>query len=82
MDSIAPECTELKKAYETCFNSWYTNKFLKGDTTDECATLFKAYSQCIHKALKEKKLDVMIQEHLATTANNSTAGGEDKEKSN
>ena len=23
MNSMAPECTELKKAYDTCFHAWY-----------------------------------------------------------
>lgn len=47
MDSIGPECTELKHKYEACFNRWYSEKFLKGETRDECEPLFKAYKACL-----------------------------------
>ena len=29
MNSIGPECDELKKTYDSCFNVWFTEKFLK-----------------------------------------------------
>lgn len=29
MESMSPECTPLKTAYDTCFQNWYTTKFLK-----------------------------------------------------
>lgn len=45
--SIGPECTELKQKYDTCFNKWYSEKFLKGDTTPECEDLFKDYKACV-----------------------------------
>ncbi|EQC52971.1 distribution and morphology protein Mdm35 [Schizosaccharomyces japonicus yFS275] len=48
--SIAPECTNLKKRYDACFNEWYTGKFLKGDTDDsQCAELFQEYRKCVQK---------------------------------
>lgn len=28
MDSIDPDCTELKHAYEACFQRWYTETYL------------------------------------------------------
>ena len=28
MDSIDPECTQLKHVYEACFQKWYTNEYL------------------------------------------------------
>lgn len=47
MDSIGPECTELKQKYEACFNKWYSEKFLKGDKNDECEPLFRQYKACL-----------------------------------
>lgn len=63
MDSIGKECTELKKKYESCFNSWYTDKYLKGNVRDDCKELFKLYKECLDKVLKEKKVDIMLEEH-------------------
>ncbi|CAH0381570.1 unnamed protein product [Bemisia tabaci] len=51
-------CSHLKEQYDTCFNTWFTQKFLKGDYDDEmCAPLLKVYTQCVKKAMKEEKLD-------------------------
>lgn len=48
MNSIGEECTELKKQYDACFNSWFSDKFLKGDNNDSvCAPIFKVYQQCV-----------------------------------
>ncbi len=47
MESIGPECTKLKHKYEACFNKWYSEKFLKGDTHDECEPLFREYRACL-----------------------------------
>ena len=51
MDSIAPECTAAKQKYESCFHTWYSEKFLKGDTTDDCAALFKEYRDCLEVSM-------------------------------
>ncbi|CEP10073.1 hypothetical protein [Parasitella parasitica] len=45
--SVGPDCTELKQKYDNCFNKWYSEKFLKGDTTPECEDLFKDYRACV-----------------------------------
>lgn len=49
MDSIVPECTEVKHKYDKCFNHWFSARFLKGDTTlpDSCEDLFEEYQKCI-----------------------------------
>ncbi|KAI8906327.1 mitochondrial distribution/morphology family 35/apoptosis, partial [Gorgonomyces haynaldii] len=60
MASLAPECTPLKQEYEDCFNRWYTEKYLKGDTRPQCEDLFKKYKACVWKVMKEKKIDVLI----------------------
>lgn len=45
--SVGPDCTELKQKYDACFNKWYSEKFLKGDTRPECEELFKDYRACV-----------------------------------
>lgn len=41
-------CKELKKTYDDCFNSWFSERFLKGDTNDsKCASLLKVYTDCV-----------------------------------
>ncbi|KAJ3044096.1 Mitochondrial distribution and morphology protein 35 [Rhizophlyctis rosea] len=66
MASISPECTELKRQYDECFNKWYSNKFLQGDTTQDCEEVFKLYKACVwinmQKAIKEKKVDQLIND--------------------
>lgn len=50
-------CSELKQKYDACFNSWFSEKFLKGDTNDSmCASLLKVYKDCVAVSfLKLKK---------------------------
>lgn len=60
MNSIGENCNELKKQYDACFNSWFTDKFLKGSTNDAaCAPLFKIYQQCV-------KVSLYIYMHMYT----------------
>ena len=48
MNSISPECQELKVQYDACFNRWFKEKFLKGQTDDSsCADLFSSYQSCV-----------------------------------
>ncbi|OXU27216.1 TP53-regulated inhibitor of apoptosis 1 isoform X1 [Nasonia vitripennis] len=69
MNSLADSCSDFKKQYDTCFNTWFSDKFLKGDTNDSmCASLFNVYQQCVKNAMKEQKIelhDVQIN-HLET----------------
>ncbi|CAB4014468.1 TP53-regulated inhibitor of apoptosis 1-like [Paramuricea clavata] len=59
MNSISEECNDLKKSYDACFNSWYTEKFLQGETSSEpCRELFESYRACVLKALKDKNISV------------------------
>ncbi|XP_076272910.1 TP53-regulated inhibitor of apoptosis 1-like [Rhynchophorus ferrugineus] len=58
MNSIGEACNDLKKEYDDCFNSWFSEHFLKGRTNDSvCAPLFKVYQHCVKKAMKEHNLD-------------------------
>lgn len=47
MNSISPECQELKEKYDACFNKWFSEKYLKGNTKDECSGLFEVYQECV-----------------------------------
>lgn len=48
MTSIGEKCNDLKHSYDACFNAWFSEKFLIGDTNDSaCAPLFKVYQQCV-----------------------------------
>lgn len=58
MNSISPECQELKEKYDACFNKWFSEKFLKGNTKDECSGLFEVYQECVKKAVKDHKIDL------------------------
>lgn len=54
MNSIGETCNEAKQQYDSCFHTWFSEKFLKGDTSDNtCSHLFKVYQQCI-KVIKAK----------------------------
>ncbi|EXJ84965.1 hypothetical protein A1O3_05640 [Capronia epimyces CBS 606.96] len=61
--SLAPECNEVKEKYDTCFLKWYSEKYIRGNSsTDECEPLFKQYKACLTKALREKGVDTMLNE--------------------
>lgn len=46
-------CSGLKKTYDDCFNVWFSEKFLKGDTDDSiCAPFLKVYKECVEASLK------------------------------
>ena len=48
MNSVGPECNDLKKEYDSCFNVWYSESFLKGDyKSDPCSELLKNYRACV-----------------------------------
>ncbi|XP_052866915.1 TP53-regulated inhibitor of apoptosis 1-like [Anopheles cruzii] len=58
MNSIGDNCTQLKKDYDTCFNNWFSDRFLKGDMDDSlCAPLFKVYQQCVKEAMKQHHIE-------------------------
>ncbi|EGD97067.1 hypothetical protein H112_08364 [Trichophyton rubrum D6] len=61
--SLAPECNEIKERYDSCFLKWYSEKFLRGNTsTNECEEVFQQYKKCLFRTLKEKGIDVMLDE--------------------
>lgn len=71
MNSISEDCNDLKKRYDACFNSWYTESFLRGDTKSEpCRELFEKYHACVMKALKEKNISIEEVEKDVLGTNN------------
>lgn len=61
MNSIGEECTELKKKYDDCFNSWFSDRFLKGDHDDSmCAGIFKIYQECVKVKFEYFQLNFII----------------------
>ncbi|KAI5696729.1 TP53-regulated inhibitor of apoptosis 1-like [Diaphorina citri] len=69
MNSVSKECTQLKHQYDECFQTWFTEKFLKGDTDDSmCSPLLKVYQSCVQKAMKEQQIDLgdVVKNHLNT----------------
>ncbi|XP_065180866.1 TP53-regulated inhibitor of apoptosis 1-like [Sycon ciliatum] len=59
MDSIDERCSPMKEQYDQCFNSWYGEKFLHGNSTsDNCQELFKTYRECLTETLQKRGFDV------------------------
>ena len=59
MNSIGPDCNDLKAKYDSCFNVWFSEKFLKGDQSDSmCKPLFVLYQDCVRKAIKDQKINL------------------------
>jgi len=73
--SLAPECSEKKERYDTCFINWYSEKYLRGSTepSRECEELFKEYKGCLNKALKEKGIYGMIEGARKASPDNDNA---------
>ncbi len=53
MNSLGAECNELKQSYDACFNVWFSEKFLKGDTADDsmCKPIFLVYKDCVRVSI-------------------------------
>ncbi|KAJ5095558.1 hypothetical protein NUU61_004914 [Penicillium alfredii] len=51
------------RKYDTCFLKWYSEKYLRGNTTsNDCEALFTKYKSCLNKILKEKGIDSMLDD--------------------
>ncbi|XP_054740290.1 TP53-regulated inhibitor of apoptosis 1-like [Anastrepha obliqua] len=69
MNSLGGDCTELKKQYDACFNSWFTEHFLKGRHNDSlCAPIFKVYQDCVKRAMREQNIELRDIESEITTS--------------
>jgi len=73
--SLAPECTPLKHAYDTCFNNWFagylqpsSDKAKAGENTEaqvkdyeeKCGKIWEEYRACLQKAVTQKGLDDVL----------------------
>lgn len=59
--SFAPECTDKKTKYDDCFNKWYTEKFLKGQSMqNECSDLWDEYITCVNSALANHRIKPIL----------------------
>ena len=47
MNSLSSKCQEAKEKYDACFNSWFSDRYLKGHNENECEPMFKVYQKCI-----------------------------------
>ncbi|XP_052838281.1 TP53-regulated inhibitor of apoptosis 1-like [Drosophila gunungcola] len=88
MSSVGEDCNELKQQYDACFNNWFSERFLKGQTDDSaCAPIFRIYQECVKRAIREKNINLQEidpiyetdSEHDQTT--NSTGNQQQKAKS-
>ncbi|EGD84651.2 uncharacterized protein TERG_00927 [Trichophyton rubrum CBS 118892] len=71
--SLAPECNEIKERYDSCFLKWYSEKFLRGNTsTNECEEVFQQYKKClfVSKTTQSSKLELSL--NLAEAGRHST----------
>ncbi|KAJ1840220.1 Mitochondrial distribution and morphology protein 35 [Coemansia sp. RSA 486] len=85
MDSLGSECTPLKHQYDACFTKWYSEKFLNGERSNDCAEVFKKYQQCIKKVLAERGLTKMIDDArpaIGSVFTGTDAGNNDDAKRN
>ena len=58
MNSLSKKCQEAKEKYDACFNSWFSERYLKGDTEDICEPVFRVYQKCVKEAIEEQKIEL------------------------
>ncbi|XP_077996111.1 TP53-regulated inhibitor of apoptosis 1-like [Glandiceps talaboti] len=74
MNSVGEECNELKREYDACFNTWFSEKFLKGDHNDPCQGVFKKYQECVKNAMKSKAINLEeVEKKILGTSNEQKA---------
>lgn len=47
MNSLSKKCQEPKEKYDACFNTWFSERYLKGHNENACEPLFQVYQNCI-----------------------------------
>lgn len=58
MNSVGSECNDLKKEYDACFNTWFSEHFLRGRREDRCAPLLKVYQDCVKNAIRTQNIEL------------------------
>ena len=67
MNSIGKECNELKIKYDECFQVWFSEKFLKGDTNDDmCKPIFNVYRDCVRVSFTDLYFCILKCGHRAS----------------
>ena len=67
MNSLDPDCNELKKSYDACFNVWFAEKFLKGDRSDDmCKPIFLVYQDCVKVSRRRRRCSVAVHSPVRT----------------
>ncbi|KAJ1724902.1 pig-Q [Coemansia erecta] len=79
MDSLGAECTPLKHKYDACFTKWYSEKFINGERSNDCAEVFKEYQACIRKVLVDRGLTKMIDDARPTIGSVFASAADDKD---
>eukprot|EP00695_Tsukubamonas_globosa_P000818 TRINITY_DN1731_c0_g1_i1.p1 TRINITY_DN1731_c0_g1~~TRINITY_DN1731_c0_g1_i1.p1 ORF type:complete len:99 (-),score=8.52 TRINITY_DN1731_c0_g1_i1:44-340(-) len=54
---IMQRCPELKEKYTKCFNSWFSEKFLRGQIMQDCQQEWEDYKDCVQLSLAQKNLE-------------------------
>ncbi|PGH21564.1 hypothetical protein AJ80_03124 [Polytolypa hystricis UAMH7299] len=71
--SLAPECNEIKEKYDSCFLKWYSEKYLRGNSSsNDCEEIFQQYKKCLSKTLREKGIDKMVEEARSSNLENDS----------
>ncbi|ODN00015.1 TP53-regulated inhibitor of apoptosis 1 [Orchesella cincta] len=62
MDSLDKKCNDLKHAYDSCFNTWFSEKFLKSQFKEACPcdSIMKLYAECVKEAMKARNMDPVL----------------------
>ncbi|KAF8044996.1 hypothetical protein N665_5837s0002 [Sinapis alba] len=60
--SSTSPCADLRNAYHSCFNKWYSEKFVKGQCDkEECVAEWDKYRDCLSENLDGKLLTRMLE---------------------
>ncbi|GMN36051.1 hypothetical protein TIFTF001_005717 [Ficus carica] len=60
--SSTSPCSNLRAAYHTCFNRWYSEKFVKGQwDKQECVSEWQKYKACLAEHLEDKHLSRFLE---------------------
>ncbi|KAK4793706.1 hypothetical protein SAY86_024141 [Trapa natans] len=55
--SSTSPCAQIRAAYYSCFNKWYSEKFVKGQwQKEECFAEWQKYRACLTEHLEDKHL--------------------------
>jgi len=59
--NVASCCPSSKLKYETCFQKWYTEEFLRNSRKLGCVVEWGDYQKCVQKCIKDRNLEQDIE---------------------